>query len=421
MTLITNSDVDENAGIATSKLAHDGSDAGSSPVTVFQIMNQTPNFLNYVGGSISSDPSVNHAAINSLFSDMASRGRSECKFPAGEIPISGTISLSGAGIRVCGAGDNQTILIFNAVSSDGMVVSGTNCTVEGIGSIAPNSTSKSVFKVTGQNPNLSSITVLAGANAMEFTGNTGGVHLNGIRLYNFLNRGFWAHDSVQGISLVNAEIIAGSHSNGSIGCIVLENFSSAVRMSNVETLQGVRSILCNAVVPCGDVTSPAYSTFESCYFDDAAQGSIISGSKLMSFGSCWFSGGRSGAGYPSATLAANNDVTFTGARFSLGGSVNVQHNGDNKGIKFIGCTASDSGYVTHQGRGISFEQGSHNFQVIGGRFTNGVYSGGYQSFGIVADRCTRYSIIGADVDGNTVQGLYEYMPPSTGRTILGNY
>lgn len=386
----------------------------------FQIMNQVPNFLDYVGGCISADPAVNYAAAVAFLADMAKNDRAECKWPVGVIPLNGTLNLSGNSIRMCGAGDNQTILNFANVGTDGLVVSGINCRLEGIGAIAPNATSKSVFKLTGPNPTLLSVGVLAGANAMEVTG-TGGMHAHDIRLNNFRNRGFWAHDGVQGISLSKAEIIAGSYTNGSVGCIVLENFSSAVRMSNVETLQGVRSLLCSAVSPLGDTTCPAYSTFESVYFDDAAQGSYISGSKLMTFGSCWFSGGRTGGGYPCLALDGNDEVTFSATRFMLGGSVNVQHNANNKGIKFIGSTACDSGYITRQGRGLSFEHGSHNFQVIGGRFSNGVYSGGSQLFGIVADTCSRYSIIGPDVDGNLVQGLYEYCPPPSGRAIIGNF
>jgi len=389
---------------------------GSAAVPLFNIMRQVPSLLSWVGGAISNDPAVNGAGFSAMLSEMGALGRAECKLPAGEIPLSSGAAFSGNNVRLCGAGPNQTILNFGPDTVDGLTDTGTGNRIEGVGAISAGC--GSVFKFNGaESPTIKSVAVFGGTTALEVTGNSGAVIADDIRLNSFSTRGFWAHDGVQGVSVSNMQINAGSYTMGSVGCIVLERFSSALRMANIEALKGARSLVCDAI-DTGDVTCPAYGTFTSVYLDDGAMGSLIKRSKLMEFVGCWFSGGRTGAGYPCLDIDDCQSVNVTSTRFMLGGSYGVQHGAGNRGIEYRGCTAADSGFTAGAGRGISFAAGSRQFSVIGGRMANGIYSGGRQSYGLVVPYCDDYRIIAPDLTGNLAGPIYEIGSPIARTVIL---
>lgn len=155
----------------------DATDVGLFPtgVSVFHIMRQVPNFVEYTGGAISADPAVNQAGMAGLLNEMKLRGRGECKLPAGEMPLVSGFQLPGSNTRICGGGRNQTILVFGPGAGDCIIDKRTGNALEGLGILSQGSAG--------------SIAVYQASTALEFTRDAGGIVADDLHLNNFSQRG----------------------------------------------------------------------------------------------------------------------------------------------------------------------------------------------------------------------------------------
>lgn len=399
---------------AASALTYTAPRGDAQPVTQQSVNARTLHFLDFTPNGVIGTAAQNVTALNRALVAAAVAGRARIVFPAGAIPFTPgtTFNVTTSNVSFYGDGSSETILDFGATSTTAFnVTAASGVSFANLGLIATGATAGSLILFSGVNkPKLRNIKIFAAWVGVEVTGGSGGVSFQGLDVVAYQSKGVWLHDNIQGLNWEGGNLNQGGTTAGE--GLVMENFSSAIRLVNVEILLGLRSIRLEAV-SLGDTTSPAYSGFVDLYCDAAARESIIKRCQKLNFTNCWFSGGRSGTGYDGVKLSGNRDLVFIGTDASNCGRHGFVHDADNLGVDFIGCSATDNGQTTTNSRGFSFEAGSSRFSLIGGQSNDTSYSGGSQAFDVVLDTCDNFVVL-----GHNATTILDASPAATSGTIL---
>ena len=340
------------------------------------------------------------SAINSAISAIATGG-GEIYLPGRDYKITGEIVNTGVGVGIRGANRWTTRLLQSNLSSSvinnsGMFFklsdlcidyTGTPTAGRGLYSTGSYSVCKDftvrrgwdcIFLETGVAQRLLNFDVLNYERA-------------GIRLKNL-------NDPFISTFIANANDVI----KGRDGGICLEDKVEALMCSQGDVLLGEYSFTSKATV-FGQNTRPAYNKFTDIFFDSSAKGCPFDAMVETDFINCWWSNGRiSGAAMPGSSWGNVDSIRIIGGQSFNCGSHGSLIKATSKNVQFIGHSFESNSATAGDGvaDGLSVETGASNWSVIGGKASNGLYTG-KQRYGIdIAANCADFEVHAVKLKGN---------------------
>uniref|UniRef100_A0AAU6W3V7 Pectate lyase superfamily protein domain-containing protein n=4 Tax=unclassified bacterial viruses TaxID=12333 RepID=A0AAU6W3V7_9VIRU len=222
----------------------------------------------------------------------------------------------------------------------------------------------------------------------------------------------------------NFIINAGDNVKGRDGGIFLEEKVEALMCSNGDVLLGVKSFD-SKVTTYGMNTRPAYNKFSNVFFDSAVNGAIFDKMVETDFVDCWWSGGRSStptSSQPGATFKTVDSIRVIGGQSFNCGSHGSLVRSMAKNVSFTNHSFESNSATAGDGvaDGLNVESGAIGCTIIGGKASNGLYTG-KQGYGInVGAACADFSIIGVNLKGNLTGPMLDSSATSVSKTIFGN-
>lgn len=204
-------------------------------------------------------------------------------------------------------------------------------------------------------------------------------------------------------------INAGNSSNAALGNIRLEDKVEALVCQAGDVLLGVYPITFTAASFTQD-NRPAYNRFTDVYFDTGKMTSMIANLVETDFVGCWFSGGRTtGAAAPGADIFNADSVRFTNTIFFNCGSHGANLQSSAKKTSFVNCSFESNSITAGDGvaHGLNVQPNTTDFTVIGGKASNGLYTG-KQGYGInIGSGCSDFVIDDVNVKGNLTGAIQD--------------
>lgn len=249
-------------------------------------------------------------------------------------------------------------------------------------------------------------------------GNSVGTHVAKFEIDQFAAAGILINGNANDM-FIRDGIIAGGF-NGvadttNIG-IHLRNKAEAIFVSNLEIIQ------CDLALKTDvDVAgiAPAFSFFESCFFDSCTSGVLLYRCLSVRFTDCWFSN-RPNHG---CVVRECTDTSFVNCSFINSHQHGCVVEASAKHTKFNGCTFSDNGQAAAgTWDGLAINAGTTDFSVTGCSMMNTARFGNTQRNGVRvgAGASDRYIIADNLVTGNTSTGVVD-SGSGTNKRVANNY
>lgn len=343
----------------------------------------------------------NAAYINAAISAIGALGGGEVLIPSGTFNIGSEIVNTSAGVFLRGVSRLASLLRQTNTGSNIIKNTGAFFRFSDISTIyaTPPTGGVSIYS-SGSNSHFDNFLVRNGWTAMEFTGGTAQKVTN-FELFEYEQAGLYAHD-VNDIFVFNFIMNAGDNNRGRLGGIRLYNRVEAFVAVTGDILAGVYPMVTDAAQNQPG-TRPAYNTFNSIFFDSAANEVLLDKFVENEFIGCWFSTGRSGGGRMGVRLLTCESTKFIGGRFFNNGSHGISISANAKGTILTAGWTSESNSVTAGdgvAHGVFLESGATDVTITDGRAHNGLYFGKQGNGIFVSGGCSALHISGNNLKGN---------------------
>jgi len=351
-------------------------------------------------GAIGNGTADDTAAIAAAITAGAGR---RIYFPAGNYKTSSLLTVSAGNTILIGDGQQSTNILGSVNNTGVLAFTGVNCGLEGI------NVGYSVTPVSGATAILSTSFAFNGRDIGVSSAYVGiDISVNGklsqLQILNCVSSGIYAHNAAGGDIYVNRFIInAGNTSNGTAGNIRLLNQVEAIIFSDGDVLLGVYPMTVDAASNTLGAR-PAYSRFNSVYFDSAVNGTSLNNCVDLTFTNCWFSN-RPNNG---CDVLTSEGVTFIGCTFFGSDKHGCTLSATSKHTTFSACKfISNSSSSANTYHGINIAANCTDFIIENCTFTNGWGASGSQGYGVLiaAGTSDRYVIRGNAMAGNGLGGL----------------
>lgn len=306
------------------------------------------------GISDSATGAANQTALAAALAAAASLGRCDVYLPSDLFPFAGSVTISGDNVRLYAAGAYQTILNQATMSSQTVIVAGTNCRVEGIG-VNYNGTPTSggdAWTVTGSGCRLSDVLSLASSRGFVFDG-ANDLHATDLISTNHEINGIYC-EAIVGGRLTNIRLNAGNTSRATLGNLQLVDQSEALQITGLEALSGLYSLNVDATVDSFGTRS-AWHQLTNCIFDAAAKGSIVNRMRGVTFANCFFSGGRSDTGYHGIEFTNSKDIAILGGQAVNSGKAGLSIGSGCSAVRVVALAAHSNSVTAGSGTNHGIE------------------------------------------------------------------
>jgi Pectate lyase superfamily protein len=363
-------------------------------------------------GALGDDAQNDTSAIQAAIDFVGVAGGGKIGVPVGTYKIIGQLNMSTAGVVLSGGSRWATLIKQYTLNSKILNITNAFCGFSGLSMIysgTPLSGATAVYNNSGY-AHYDDFIIRSSYVGLEFSGvNCVACKVTRFEILDYEQMGAFANTNCGDIYLDNFIMNAGTQTRGTLGGIRLFDHVEAFIAINGDILNGVYSLTTDAAVNAVGVR-PAYNRFTNIYFDSAALGSAINRMVATEFIGCWWSGGRSGAGNAGCTLTETDSINFVDPDFFNCGSHGLINSASAVRTRISGLNAESNSVTSGAGvaHGVVFQDGSTDFEIIGGKSRNGLYSG-VQGFGIViaGAACDRFLISGVNVRGNATGGIQD--------------
>lgn len=395
-------DATSNAALTT--LTATRSETSAVAVPVLSKLREVVSVKDFgaVGNGVADDTAAIQAAINSVSTGIGG----DVWFPAGTYKLTSQLTVTEQSVALRGANRFACVLTQHTLAAKILQVNGNFFHLEAL-SFRYNGTPAAggtAIDCSAAYAYFNDFMVRSADVGVELT--NGIQKLTNFEILDYERIGLYLHD-LNDTYVSNFIMNAGNDTRGSLGGIRLFDKVEAFICSDGDILKGVYPITTGASVN-GLGTRPAYCNFTNVFFDSAAQPAYLDDIVESDFIGCWFSNGRVSTGNAGCRLLTTDGLRFTNTRFFNCGSHGCTLTANAARTTFVNCSFESNSVTAGAGvaDGLSVEANVNDFQVIGGKARNGLYTG-TQRYGIRVNAGTsnRYSIIGVNVNPNATGGI----------------
>jgi len=367
-----------------------------------------------IGDGVADDTAAIQAAINA--------GKA-VYFPPGTYNITAELALANEGTVLMGASRYGTIIRQVTLNAKILNISNIFCGAHRIGFIynGTPASGATVAHVTAGFASFSDIIIRSCHTGFAFIGtNAVAGKVTDFEIFDYEAIGILMQ-STNDTFVSNFIMNAGNETRGTLGGIRLADKAEAFICSDGDILLGQYSMTMDASVDGRD-TRPAYNNFTNVFFDSAVNSTLINKCVETEFVGCWFSGGRSGAGNAGALITQAKSIRFTNTRFFNCGSQGALVNASATDIVFTACSFESNSVTSGAGNvhGLQFTDNTKQFQVIGCKASNGLYTG-TQGYGIfLGAGCDEFVLRDNNVLGNATGPISDNSTATANKTVHGN-
>jgi hypothetical protein len=374
--------------------------AGAVPTTVQAKLRESVSVKDFgaVGDGVADDTAAIQAAIDAV----QAAGGGEVFVPKGTYNLSAALTLPDA-VSLVGANRYAALLRQTVATANVINVTGWFCNVRSL-SIIYASTPESpaaAIKVTSAYCTLEDFVIRNAYTGVWWYGGPAVFgNMRNLMILDYESCGLLCQ-GINDLFLSDFLMNAGNATRGALGGIRLLDKVEALLAVNGDILQGVFAMTMDASSNALNVR-PAYNTFQSVYFDSAANTTLIAKMVESDFVGCWFSNGRSGAGFPGMQIENSQSVRFTASRFFNSGGPGALVAATSEDIAFVNCKFESNSVTSGSGvaHGLVIATGTPRVKVIGCTAGNGLYTG-EQGRGIfINNDCTDVIVADNDLTGN---------------------
>lgn len=393
--------------------------AGAVATNVQSKLRETVSVKDFgaVGNGVTDDT----AAIQAAITAVGLAGGGLVFFPAGFYRVSSTLNVVHQSVRLVGASRWATMIKQGTLNSGIIRLTNFFCGLEHLSFMydgTPVAGATAIY-CSGSYCTLKDFVVRNSHTALEWTQGVAG-KVTDFELLDYEAIGLYAH-GLNDLFVSRFIINAGNASRGTLGGIRLVNKVEAFICCDGDIILGLYSMTTEATsYTLGN--RPAYNNFSNVFFDSGTNTTQINKCVETEFVGCWFSGGRSGAGVAGVGITQSQSIRLTNTRFFNCGDAGALVASSATDVTFTACSFDSNSVTAGAGvaHGLQFANNTTQFQVIGCKASNGLYTG-TQAYGIfIGAGCNQFVVRDCNLLGNATGPLLDGTSATSDKTIHGN-